>query len=451
MTSETNNTKSQVDVNAKIDANSVGWYFAKKYYTTLNQEPAVMHCFYSKTSSCIHGVEGDRVAPAVGNSDINKLFSSSSFNNCKVRLSNIESIDLADNLILVQSIGEMANEGQKYRRFVQTFLLERNGNTYYCKNDILRYLKDYNGKDATTSVEAWKENENDATETKTYEMPTPTHSEQPTVEAGASKTNQDIKPSAGTQYKSADEPSSYKMPEPIHNPQESVTPAAAEEPAPSFTTSNITMPEAPAAKEAPKPTQPAGEPQVHQKPAASGIKSWAGLAATNQGAWGNAVSSIPGLAVAASPAPQQSSTHVTSQSSGNKNAPPVDRNRPPRRRENFPIYIKNIPAKADVPLLKKAFEKFGGVSHVEILNSGNAVIDFIAADSQKNALSSRTMNLDLGGSIPPTQITIEERRTLNGNRENKGGRNPSRGSNDYDRSSSSRGRTGGRPRNVNSK
>ncbi|OMJ19376.1 putative G3BP-like protein [Smittium culicis] len=436
MSAEASKTKSSAESTVQIDANSVGWYFAKKYYTILNEDPGVMHCFYSKVSSCIHGTEGERIAPAVGNSEIHKLFISSGFDRCKVRLSNIESIDLVDGLILVQSIGEMANEGQSYKRFVQTFLLERSENRYYCKNDILRFLKDYNEKGSTTSVEAWKENESEsstASAPKVYDMPTPSNA----IEAAASTLP---KQTAQSQAPPNEAPL-YKMPEPTQSPLDSGASTSQEKATPAPTPATDAKTAVSQKEEAPKAEQSAPAPP-------KAPSSWANLAAANSNKWGSAASKVEGTAVpAASPAHQSSSSN-SNQGAANRGGPSSERGKP-RKKELYPIYVKNIPVKADTNSLTKAFAKFGTVNSIDILQAGNAVIDFASLDAQKSALTSRTMNLDLGGSFQPVVVTIEERRGPGRDFKGTRGNNSQRGSNDYERSGSSRGRAGGRPRSNN--
>ena len=57
----------------------------------------------------------------------------------------IHSVDAqasASNGIVVQVIGEMSNNGDPWRKFVQTFFLAEQPNGYYVLNDIFRFLKE---------------------------------------------------------------------------------------------------------------------------------------------------------------------------------------------------------------------------------------------------------------------------------------------------------------------
>jgi Nuclear transport factor 2 (NTF2) domain len=44
----------------------VGWQFVPQYYTFVNKEPHRLHCFYNKTSTFIHGTEGEEIKPCYG-------------------------------------------------------------------------------------------------------------------------------------------------------------------------------------------------------------------------------------------------------------------------------------------------------------------------------------------------------------------------------------------------
>lgn len=41
----------------------VGWLFVTQYYTSLNNDPSKLHCYYSKRSTFLHGVEQEEGAP----------------------------------------------------------------------------------------------------------------------------------------------------------------------------------------------------------------------------------------------------------------------------------------------------------------------------------------------------------------------------------------------------
>jgi hypothetical protein len=44
----------------------VGWQFVPQYYTFVNKQPNRLHCFYTKSSTFIHGTEGEDGKPCFG-------------------------------------------------------------------------------------------------------------------------------------------------------------------------------------------------------------------------------------------------------------------------------------------------------------------------------------------------------------------------------------------------
>ncbi|CAG8712059.1 19546_t:CDS:2, partial [Racocetra fulgida] len=59
-----------------------------------------------------------------------------------VNITNIDSLDLFDDKVVVQVTGRFSNKDEAYRKFVQTIVLEPQPGGYYVSNDIFRYLKD---------------------------------------------------------------------------------------------------------------------------------------------------------------------------------------------------------------------------------------------------------------------------------------------------------------------
>ena len=44
----------------------VGWQFVPQYYTFVNKYPNRLHCFYTKNSTFMHGLEGEDGRPCHG-------------------------------------------------------------------------------------------------------------------------------------------------------------------------------------------------------------------------------------------------------------------------------------------------------------------------------------------------------------------------------------------------
>ncbi|PVU85415.1 hypothetical protein BB559_003548 [Furculomyces boomerangus] len=436
MTSESQKTTTSNSQNdPKTDATAIGWYFVKEFYTELNRDPSIMSRFYYKDSVCIFGNDGESVTPAIGNDEIHKLFARMEFNNCKVKLTNVDSIGVAPGMILIQATGEMANEGKDAMRFVQTFLLDEYHNSYYCKNDILRFFVEGPQETTATHVESWKEAETESP-IKPVEN-TQTVNNQP---------QQDLPPKQPVEVPETK----------VETPQQQPTPKAEAAPV-------VTQPVPPVQKQQPQnnikkqqppPSKPAQQPQQEKVPVSETNgqskaeptepekpKSWANLAAKDHTMWGKAVARVEGtVAVSQSVTPQAPS--APTQSSAQRSAPSSEKPKGGRKREQFPIYVKSIPSKVDNNALSKAFAKFGTVSSVELLNAGNAVIDFASAESQKKALTDRQLIITLPNSAQSFTLTIEERRSPVGRRDDHRGGRSSSGRGDFERSGGNRNRPG---------
>ncbi|KAF2209423.1 hypothetical protein CERZMDRAFT_114080 [Cercospora zeae-maydis SCOH1-5] len=122
-----------------IPKDEVGWYFVEQYYTTLSRSPEKLYLFYNKRSQFVSGQETDKVAVCVGQRAINDKIRELDFNDCKVRVTNVDS-QASDSNIVIQVIGELSNRGQPHRKFTQTFVLATQTNGYFVLNDIFRYL-----------------------------------------------------------------------------------------------------------------------------------------------------------------------------------------------------------------------------------------------------------------------------------------------------------------------
>jgi len=57
-------TSTQIHNN--VVPSEVGWQFVPQYYTFVNKQPQRLHCFYTKSSTFIHGTEGEDGKPAFG-------------------------------------------------------------------------------------------------------------------------------------------------------------------------------------------------------------------------------------------------------------------------------------------------------------------------------------------------------------------------------------------------
>ncbi|KAF8889645.1 hypothetical protein BD779DRAFT_1671759 [Infundibulicybe gibba] len=139
-----------------IVPSEVGWQFVPQYYTFVNKQPSRLHCFYTKTSTFIHGTEGEDGKPCYGQQEIHNKITSIGFEDCKVFIHSVDAQSSANGGIIIQVIGEMSNHGEAWRKFVQTFFLAEQPNGYFVLNDIFRFLKEetVEGDDASDTAEA---------------------------------------------------------------------------------------------------------------------------------------------------------------------------------------------------------------------------------------------------------------------------------------------------------
>ncbi|KXX73908.1 putative G3BP-like protein [Madurella mycetomatis] len=124
---------------SNLPKDEVGWYFVEQYYTTLSKSPERLHLFYGKKSQFVSGLEAAIVSVSVGRQAIQDRIKEMDFQDCKVRISNVDSQG-SDQNIVIQVIGEIANKGDEPKKFVQTFVLAQQPSGYFVLNDILRYI-----------------------------------------------------------------------------------------------------------------------------------------------------------------------------------------------------------------------------------------------------------------------------------------------------------------------
>ncbi|UJR21593.1 hypothetical protein I4U23_024675 [Adineta vaga] len=121
----------------------VGRAFVHQYYTLLHQAPHLLHRFYSTDSTFIHGGvdrPGSIEQPAVGPEDISRRINGLNLRDCHAKIRQVDSHPTIGNGVVVQVTGELSNNGDPMRRFMQTFVLApRLPKKYYVQNDIFRY------------------------------------------------------------------------------------------------------------------------------------------------------------------------------------------------------------------------------------------------------------------------------------------------------------------------
>ncbi|APA10321.1 hypothetical protein SS1G_07219 [Sclerotinia sclerotiorum 1980 UF-70] len=124
-----------------LSKDEVGWYFVEQYYTTLSKSPEKLHLFYGKKSQFVSGLEGAQAPVSVGRAGIQERIRDLDFQDCKVRVTNVDSQSSFDNIV-IQVIGETSNKSAEPKKFVQTFVLAQQPTGYFVLNDVFRYINE---------------------------------------------------------------------------------------------------------------------------------------------------------------------------------------------------------------------------------------------------------------------------------------------------------------------
>ncbi|EPS34186.1 hypothetical protein PDE_09150 [Penicillium oxalicum 114-2] len=442
---------------SEITKDEVGWFFVEQFYTTLSRNPDKLHLFYSKRSQLVFGTEAESVPVAVGTKAINEKIKSLDFQDCKVRVLNVDSQASFEN-ILVSVIGEISNKSEPSRKFVQTFVLAEQPNGYYVLNDIFRYLVEENEEDEAVSeaetpavteapaaaVEAAPAAEeaqvtDEAAATKVEEkLETEITREQEQPEEVAPQTN------GAAAEEPADAPAPVAEPE-IQQEEESQTP----EPTPV-----VEKEETPAVKEAaatPAPA-PAAAPAAAAAPAPAAPvpavpKTWASIASKVNAAKAAAAASSAAAAAAtatttaaaaaptapapaapastpkATAAPSADATTSTpravatpapatekdtaSADAGWQTAGADHKKTQSRAGEDQVVlgYMKNVTEKVDAGLLKQTLARFGKLKYFDVNRPKNsAFVEFAEPSAYAAAVAANPHQ------IGTEQIVLEERR-----------------------------------------
>lgn len=143
ISSRTSEEENQTMVQNNPTPFDVGRAFVHQYYTLLHRAPGLLHRFYSTDSTFIHGGvdrPGSIEQPAVGPLNISKRIQELDLQDCHAKIRQVDSHPTIGSGVVVQVTGELSNNGNRMRRFMQTFVLApREPKKYYVQNDIFRY------------------------------------------------------------------------------------------------------------------------------------------------------------------------------------------------------------------------------------------------------------------------------------------------------------------------
>ncbi|KAL2863479.1 NTF2 and RRM domain protein [Aspergillus lucknowensis] len=428
-----------------ISKDEVGWYFVEQYYTNMSRSPDKLHHFYSRRSQLVFGTEAELVPVAVGQKAIQEKIKQLDFQDCKVRVVNVDAQASFDN-ILVSVIGEISNKQEASRKFVQTFVLAQQPNGYYVLNDVFRYLVDEEeaADDAVMAYAPVEEPELEKPTQHEAEAMTEVEKAQVNHDAAVAKMDEKLEDVEDGAEASVTEPTAQtngadhheaipKVEEPPATKAEAET-LSAEEPATSEPTPAPT-----AQKDAQPPTKEAAPP------ARAVPKTWANIA-SKPGATTPVVPAIPVAPVkpaaaattpsqpsapapATTPAPAPVTESAPSQPSSNdgsgwQTAGHDHKKSQVRSGEDQNVlgYIKNVTEKVDANLLRQTLSRFGKLKHFDVSRQKNcAFVEFGDPAAYTAAVAANPHQ------IGSEQVNVEERRTRANASGGNAGYGPGRG------------------------
>ncbi|KAI1326089.1 hypothetical protein F5Y16DRAFT_249551 [Xylariaceae sp. FL0255] len=404
--------------NSEIGKDEVAWFFVEQYYTTLSKTPEKLHLFYGKRSQFVYGQEGQSANVDVGRQTIQERIKNLDFQNCKVRVSNVDSQASHEN-ILIQVIGETSNKAGDPKKFVQTFVLAQQPSGYFVLNDILRYIDDESDDEPTSTVQMPSAEEPDTNVAESVEAPEPVHIN--SVEEKAEVLDAGIVDKKLEEVATQDEPASVDevaseaAPEAEAEAAPEVANKAEEEAVPDPETTARELAEE-AAKEPEKPADPSPTPVITRtnKPAApapaapqptkpmtwaSRIAAAAGPAKVTPAVPITKTSGPAATRTAPTPAansaatqPAAAASQATEEAAPTKEAPtewqtagtdskrqnrPQSISGPPAEKEGTLGYVKYVTDKVGKNELESALAKYGELAYFDINRQKNcAFVEF---------------------------------------------------------------------------
>ncbi|KAI2636470.1 hypothetical protein GGS26DRAFT_589078 [Hypomontagnella submonticulosa] len=143
---------SNTSSNNNLGKDEVAWFFVEQYYTTLSKNPEKLHLFYGKRSQFVYGLEAEVANVSVGRPNIQERIKQLDFQDCKVRVSNVDSQASFENIV-IQVIGHTSNKAGDPKKFVQTFVLAQQPSGYFVLNDIFRYIDEEGDEEPVEATE----------------------------------------------------------------------------------------------------------------------------------------------------------------------------------------------------------------------------------------------------------------------------------------------------------
>ncbi|GFP52100.1 hypothetical protein ACSS6W_003904 [Trichoderma asperelloides] len=417
-----------------LSKDEVGWYFVEQYYTTLSKSPEKLHLFYGKQSQFVSGLEAQVANVSVGRQAIQERIKQLDFQDCKVRVSNVDSQASFDNIV-IQVIGEISNKSGEPKKFVQTFVLAQQPSGYFVLNDMLRYISE----DEEEQVVAEAEQEAPAAEPEVSAPEVPVAAAPESVEedvkvepVNAEEVDQKLEEASkvnGTDAEEAAEAAETTVAEPEKPAPADLETAAKEvaeeeakevaelpkEPSPTPANKAVAKPEAAAPVEPAAPKMPmtwasraaaaAGPrpvvplPKTATPPAPVQNRAPAPAAAAQP----SAAAAAPASAPAAEAAKEVSGWQTAGADSKRQNRPqPIAAN---AEKEGTMGYVKYVTEKVQDADLRSALAAFGELTYFDINRAKNcAFVEYKTVEGYQAALAGK--NLTVNGE----NIVVEPRR-----------------------------------------
>ncbi|XP_075421386.1 ras GTPase-activating protein-binding protein 2 isoform X2 [Ascaphus truei] len=357
----------------------VGREFVRQYYTLLNKAPDFLHRFYGRNSSYVHGGldgTGKPQEAVYGQAEIHKKVMSLQFSECRTKIRHVDAHATLSDGVVVQVMGELSNNGQPMRKFMQTFVLAPEGsvpNKFYVHNDIFRY-----------EDEVFGDSEAEMDEESDEEVEEEQEERQPSPEPVQENTN-------NAYYDSHSVPNGVEetLEETINEPEPEPEPELkSEELKPDTEEKNLE--ELEAKSPTPPPAEPITPPQEPPK-----AFSWASVTSKNLPPSGTVPSSgIPPHVIKAPASQQRVESKLESQSQSPRVRDQRPRERPSfqprgprpgrgdteqgesdnRRMFRYPdshqLFVGNLPHDIDESELKEFFMGYGNVMELRINTKG---------------------------------------------------------------------------------
>ncbi|KDO60354.1 hypothetical protein CISIN_1g0010602mg, partial [Citrus sinensis] len=420
----------------------VGSYFVGQYYQVLQQQPDLVHQFYSDASSMIR-VDGDSTESASSMLDIHSLVISLNFT--AIEIKTINSLGSWNGGVLVMVSGSVkTKEFCRRRKFVQTFFLAPQEKGYFVLNDIFHFLDEEPVYQHPAPV--LSENKFDVQHDASSPIP-----EQAGLAASDYVLEEEAREYVSSVHIEDDATDNYSLPEQQQD----------EEPESEEVDEEIPAEEIPASFQTDvSPVQPPPAPAVEEPVDEPQRKTYASILRVSKSQSTSFVATQPSFTKTASttsdwnPAPQpttQQSNYTSSfvpESGVSSHMPEsgfeaVDDSLGLDEGEVKSVYVRNLPSTVTAFEIEEEFQNFGRIkpdgvfvrNRKDVVGVCYAFVEFEDISGVQNAIQASPIQL------AGRQVYIEERRPNTGSTSRGGRRGRGRGSYQTD---APRGRFGGR-------